>query len=253
MKCGLYGMIILMLMVAPDICMADQNTNKSCDCVILLHGLARTKTSLSTLETHLKKDGFKVINQAYPSRKDIIEKLSDKAIPDALEECRKFNPGKIHFATHSMGGILVRYYLDHHTIPNLGRVVMISPPNNGSEVVDKLRKWKLYQWLNGPAGNQLGTGNDSILRRIGRPYYETGIITGDRTINPFLSLIIPGKDDGKVSVQSAKLNGMQDFLIMHNSHTFIMNDKNVCRQVSFFLKTGKFNTPSSSSFCNLKK
>lgn len=233
--------------------MADQNTDKSCDCVILLHGLARTKKSLSTLETHLKKEGFNVINQAYPSRKKTIEKLAVQAIPEALEKCRKFYPVKIHFATHSMGGILVRYYLDHHTIPNIGRVVMISPPNNGSEVTDKLRNWKLYQWLNGPAGNQLGTGNDSILKRIGLPYYETGIITGDRTINPILSLIIPGKDDGKVSVQSAKLKGMKDFLTTHNSHTFIMKDTYVCRQVSFFLKTGKFDTSSSRSFCKLKK
>ena len=139
-----------------------------------------------------------------------------------------------------MGGILVRYYLGLNKMPNLGRVVMLSPPNQGSEVVDKLKDFPLFKWLNGPAGQQLGTDKDSLPNSIGPPDYEVGIITGDRSINPILSLLIPGEDDGKVSVKNAKLKGMKDFLVVHKSHPFIMNDENVLKQVTFFIENGVF-------------
>ncbi len=140
-----------------------------------------------------------------------------------------------------MGAILVRYYVEHHEVPHLGRVVMLSPPNNGSEVVDKFKDSPIFRWINGPAGQQLGTGADSLPKTLGAPNYEVGIITGDKTINPILSLLIPGKDDGKVSVESAKLRGMKDFLVVHKTHPFIMNDKKVLEQVTAFLKNGAFN------------
>ncbi len=246
---SIWTMAIVLILIF-DLCIAEQSTDKPSDCVILLHGLARTENSLSTLEKHLKKEGFCVVNLPYPSREKKIETLSVETIPTGIERCSQFNSHKIHFVTHSMGGILVRYYLENYTLPNLGRVVMISPPNNGSEVVDKLKNLKLFRWLNGPAGDQLGTGDDSILNRLGLPYYETGIITGDKTLNPFLSLIIPGKDDGKVSIESAKLEGMKDFLVVHKSHTLIMNDKKVCQQVTSFIRNGKFDKNSENKIPN---
>lgn len=210
------------------------------ECVVLLHGLARTEKSFLELERHLESDGFCVVNVGYPSREKTIQALSVDAIPAAIEQCKSYGASKIHFVTHSMGGILVRYFLDHHDVPDLGRVVMLSPPNSGSEVVDKLGDTRIFKWLNGPAGGQLGTGPDSLPKSLGAPKYEVGIITGDRTINPILSLLIPGSDDGKVSVESAKLQGMKDFLIVHEAHPFIMNDKKVLQQVTAFIRNGVF-------------
>jgi triacylglycerol lipase len=209
-------------------------------CVILLHGLARTENSLQKLEHHLKNQGFFVVNIGYPSRKKEIQTLSFETINKATAECAAVGAARIHFVTHSMGGILVRYYLGLNKMPNLGRVVMLSPPNQGSEVVDKLKDFPLFKWLNGPAGQQLGTDKDSLPNSIGPPDYEVGIITGDRSINPILSLLIPGEDDGKVSVKNAKLKGMKDFLVVHKSHPFIMNDENVLKQVTFFIENGAF-------------
>lgn len=201
---------------------------------------ARTEKSSFKLENYLKNNGFCVVNFGYPSRKKIIQELSVDAIPPAIEQCRAFNVEKIHFVTHSMGGILVRYYLEHNKVPELGRVAMLSPPNNGSEVVDKIKDTRIFKWINGPTGEQLGTGPGSILKKLGSPDYEVGIITGDKTVNPVLSLIIPGKDDGKVSVESARLQGMKDFLVVHKTHPFIMNDKKVIKQIMAFLKNGLF-------------
>jgi triacylglycerol lipase len=225
----------------------SETTANNPECVILLHGLARTENSLTKLENHLEKEGYLVVNTGYPSREKNIQELSVDTIPNALAMCEELHAQKIHFVTHSMGAILVRYYLAHNKVSNLGRIVMISPPNNGSEIVDKFRHTLIFKWLSGPAGEQLGTDINNLPKILVPPECETGIIAGDRSINPFLSLIIPGKDDGKVSVKSAKLPGMKDFLIVHDTHTFIMNDKKVLEQVTFFLENGIFRREENSN------
>jgi triacylglycerol lipase len=103
-----------------------------------------------------------------------------------------------------------------------------------------LEDTRILKWINTPAVEQLGTGPGSLPKTLGVPNYEVGIITGDRSINPILSILIPGSDDGKVSVESAKLRGIKDFLIVHKTHSFIMNDENVIQQVSAFIKNGVF-------------
>lgn len=125
------------------------------ECVILLHGLARTDSSMEKLAKDLNKAGFLSVNIKYASTKHPIEKLAEDAIVDGLRRCPKGS--KIHFVTHSMGGILVRQYLSKNTIENMGRVVMLGPPNKGSQVVDNLHKVPGFKLINGPAGMQLGT------------------------------------------------------------------------------------------------
>lgn len=210
------------------------------ECVVLLHGLARTKYSMNKMASRLQAAGYKVVNFDYPSRKHKIEQLSAEVLPDAITICREQQPDKIHFVTHSLSGIMLRYYLKQHEMPDLGRVVMLSPPNKGSEVVDKLGGNFLFRALNGPAGLQLGTGATSIPNTIGRVDFDLGVITGDRTINFILSSLIPGADDGKVSLANAKVEGMDDFLVVHSSHPFIMKNNQVIDQTLHFLQKGKF-------------
>ncbi|CAG35120.1 hypothetical protein DP0391 [Desulfotalea psychrophila LSv54] len=210
------------------------------ECVILLHGLARTSRSMVSMEESLLSSGYRVINLDYPSRKFKIEKLADAAVSAALSECQEYSPRKVHFVTHSLGGILVRQYLSKRQIANLGRVVMLSPPNGGSEVVDKMKAVPGFFWLNGPAGQQLGTSAASIPRRLGRVGFELGVIAGNRSVNLILSLMITGEDDGKVSIENAKVEGMVDFLVLPHSHPFIMRATEVIRQTKYFLQHGAF-------------
>ena len=210
------------------------------DCVVLLHGLARTASSMSALEDAFRERGFKVANVDYPSRDERVEDISAKAVQEGLDTCGAGSDEKIHFVSHSMGGILVRYYLAHHAMANLGRVVMLAPPNNGSEVVDHIGDVPGFGLVNGPAGKQLGTGPNGIPAQLGPVTYPVGVIAGTHTINPILSQYLPNPDDGKVSVASTKVEGMTDFLTLPVSHPFIMRDKEAIRQTIAFIETGAF-------------
>jgi len=208
--------------------------------VILLHGLARTSRSMAKLEKRLSQYGYQVINLDYPSTEYSIEFLAEEYLGRIIE---RFNAGprrKVHFVSHSLGGIIVRYYLKHHELSNLGRVVMMSPPNQGSEVVDCMKDTLIFKKINGPAGQQLGTDKDSFPVKLGPVDFELGVIAGNRTFDPLFSMLIPGPDDGKVSVKRAKVEGMADFLVLPHSHTFIMQKEDVIEQVIHFLEHGSF-------------
>jgi pimeloyl-ACP methyl ester carboxylesterase len=208
------------------------------DSVILLHGLIRSDRSMQKLENALREQGYAVYNVSYESRSKGIEALAEEAIAPALAEVSPRH--ELHFVTHSLGGILVRQYLENHDIDNLGRVVMLGPPNKGSEVVDRLKDFPGFRFVHGDAGLELGTGATSLPNRLGQANFDLGVIAGTRSINLFLSLMIPGANDGKVSVESTRLEGMRDHLEMEVTHPFMMRNDRVIEQVIHYLKTGRF-------------
>jgi hypothetical protein len=208
------------------------------ECVILLHGLARTSDSMKKIEHSLAREGYLVVNHNYASRTNNIQVLAANEVPIALEKCA--NTQRVHFVTHSLGGIILRQYLSTNSIKDIGRTVMLGPPNKGSQVVDTLKNVPGYKLINGPAGMELGTDSESVPSLLGRANFEVGIIAGTKSINLILSTMLPNPDDGKVSVENTKLEGMTDHITIHVSHPFIMKDMKVIDQVIFFLKNGKF-------------
>ena len=208
------------------------------DCVVLLHGLTRTSASMAALATAFSDAGYAVANIDYPSTQFPIEELAPEAIERGIKACPV--ESKVHFVTHSLGGILVRYYFADKQFARLGRVVMIAPPNQGSGVVSAMQDVPGFAWYNGPAGLQLGIDAQSVPLQLPAVTYPVGIIAGTKTFNLILSQFLANPDDGKVSVENTRVAGMTDFIEVPYSHPFIMKRKPVIELVLRFIATGSF-------------
>ncbi len=206
--------------------------------VVILHGIARSSDNMRSMANFLAKNGYEIINLDYPSTKYEIQDLA-RYLKNKLQN-KITKPKKVNFVTHSMGGLVVRAYLNKYRPDNLGRIVMLAPPNKGSEIADILKDNQIYRKIYGPAGKQLTTNQQGLKEIFGKIDYELGIIAGDRSIDPISSAIIEGKDDGKVSIDSTKIEGMKDHIVLNATHTFIAQNKKVQKQVLHFLQNGYF-------------
>ena len=230
--------VVLVLLMSASIASASE-------CVVLLHGLARTSMSMNKMQRELEKAGYVTANIDYPSRDFGVEELAEIAVSKGLDACReRGGVTRIHFVTHSLGGILVRQYLSDHEIENLGRVVMLGPPNQGSAAVDRLADVPGFDWLNGPAGRQLGKGEESVPLRLGPADFELGVIAGNRTIDPITSAVLDDPDDGRVSIADTRLEGMADFVVVEHSHAFMMRMRRTIQLTKLFLESGSFGPAS---------
>lgn len=211
------------------------------DFVILLHGILRSKTDMLPLTLYLKRRGYRALNVLYPSRRKNLEDLTDFVRQQAESHPHYREARQIHFVTHSMGGLIARYYIATHRPENLGRVVMLAPPNTGSEFADTLSGHPflgpLYTKLFGPAGLQLKTDYTHIDKTID---YPLGVIAGDFSINPLALGVLPAPHDGIVTVERTKIEGMAEHIVMPVTHTFMMFNPKVMAQTLHFLEHGHF-------------
>lgn len=235
------GLLLLTTLLAGSLGWPATAHAEGPECVVLLHGLSRTDFSMKRLERELQENGYSVANIHYDSRDHSIEELVDGAVESGIAQCEQHLVRKIHFTTHSLGGILVRHYLARKAVSKLGRVVMLAPPNHGSEVIDVFGDIPGFELFSGEPALQLGTDSGSVPQSLPPAHdYELGIIAGTRSISPFFSLALPDRDDGKVSVESTKIAGMNDFIEVPYTHTFIMQRQEVIDQVLYFLRNGRF-------------
>ncbi len=209
--------------------------------IVLLHGILRSKTDMLFLKNYFEKNGYNVLNILYPSREKSLEELSDfvhehiTASPDYSESI------PVHFVTHSMGGLITRYYIAQHKPKNLGNVVMLGPPNTGSEFADWLSDTKIlapmFREIFGPASDQLTTRHKHIDGDI---TYPLGVIAGNLSINPLAPWVLDGEHDGIVPVERTKIDGMKDHIVMRATHSFMMFNPKVMDQALYFIQHKKF-------------
>ncbi|MEH6593486.1 MAG: alpha/beta fold hydrolase [Halioglobus sp.] len=228
--------ILILLLSAPTTFGADKDDSA---CVILLHGLYRSGYSMKAVEWRLEAD-YHVVNISYPSISFPIEELAETAIEEGLAGCRLAGLDTIHFVTHSLGGILVRQYLAHSEIPELGRVVMMGPPNQGSELAANLIDNQLLDIFLPIAATQLAAGTESLPVRLGPVAYPVGIIAGSNNNRPWTPSSPNGPSDGTVLVEETRVTGMTDFITVPASHSFLMWHNSVLEQVAHFLSYGSF-------------
>jgi triacylglycerol lipase len=220
------------------------------DCVLLLHGLGRTAMSMSWLARDFRAAGFFVVNQGYPSRSGAVETFMPR-VNKQIAQCRNARPaGRIHFVTHSMGGILLRQYFQdiqqHHQFnaAHFGRAVMLGPPNQGSEVVDAWGKRWWFNLILGDAGSSLGSDPSSKPVQLPSLPIEFAVIAGTTgKIGTRWFGLTPSfnrANDGKVAVESAKLDGMKDFIAVPIGHTTLPIKKHSRDLAMNFVMHGRF-------------
>lgn len=217
------------------------------EAVVLLHGLARGSGSMRKIERDLASKGYFVCNVSYPSRKEAPGALL-ATIETRIDECLGDAPhSRKHFVTHSLGGIMTRALIDEDRPAKLGRVVMLAPPNHGSELVDVYANAGWFRWAMGPTAVELGTDAASLPNRLGPADYELGIIAGSKPVHPLGVWILDEPSDGTVTIESARLDGMRDLVVVPRSHSFIMGAPEVAHQVSSFLAHGCFDRAADRS------
>lgn len=214
----------------------DNHQHDFPDLVILLHGLKRRRLDMKVLERNCRKEGYETINWGYPSTKFPIGTLAEKL----AEELKKHKNRRIHFITHSMGGIIVRMTLNRYTPPKLGRIVMIAPPGTGAHLADFFGDWKLFKFLFGPAGQDLRRGECGVCDSIEAINAEFGVIAGGRGNSTGFNPFLPGDNDGTVTVESTHLPGEKDFILLPYMHLYIHIMPRTVRLALSFLRTGAF-------------
>jgi triacylglycerol lipase len=231
-----WAMLMLPLLAAGEATASEPPTRH--DTVILVHGLFNRPIFMKRIEWALEREGYHVVNWGYPSRDCTIEEHAAKL--DRLVRSINGKP-TIHFVGFSLGSLVIRYYLTHYGLPQAGRFVMIAPPNHGSERADQLYHYRWFRWLYGTRStDQLRASNRKFYEELGRPSIEFGIIAGGRGDDRGFSRLFGGDNDGTVSVESAKLSGSADFILLPHLHTMLLLTPETSRQVVAFLRTGRF-------------
>jgi triacylglycerol lipase len=167
--------------------------------VILLHGLGETPWQMALIEGALKTAGYDVTNLRYPSTEAGTAELADRHVWPLFE--RFADVPALHFVTHSLGGIMMRYLLQDRRPANLGRVVMLAPGHHGSQILELYRRTRLFKEVYGPAGQEVGMGDNCFSCFLDDHVdYEVGIVAGTVSGDPLANLVLPWPHDGRLAV-----------------------------------------------------
>lgn len=231
-------LLMLILSAAQARNLSSENHFDNEEVVVMLHGLARSNVAMWALNIRLKRAGYRVQPVGYRSLRNTPEEIMQD-ISTQIDRCCKAGISKVHFVGHSLGGLLIRKYLQDNRVENLGRVVLIGTPNQGTAVADYFRdKW--WAKVAGPTAMALGTDDNSFPSSLDDPYYPVGVIAGVIE-HEMHEHILPGKDDGLVTIESTKLEGMSDFVLIESGHAMMRYKDEVAAQAISFLKNGAFN------------
>ena len=218
-------------------------STRTTETAVLLHGLGRTSRSMQPLARALERRGYRVINIGYPSRMAATAELAQGI---GAEIARLAPEGRLHFITHSLGGILLRVATALGVLPieRIARVVMLAPPSTGTELVNKLTARPclatVFRQIAGPAVLELRVGPGSVAENLPPVSFELGVIAGSRSVNPVFSSLIARPNDGKVPVARTVVSGMRDMVVLPYPHPLIMRASVAIEYAIRFLETGAF-------------
>lgn len=205
--------------------------------VICLHGIGRSSKSMNPVIQSLAAQQVTAIPFDYPGNRSSLAECA-ACLSQVVESLT--GAEHISFVAHSMGGLVVRRYLQDHIDPRHLRMVMLGTPNLGADLAAMLKNFVLFKAVFGPAGQELAAGTQSVAAGLPVPGFPFGIIAGGRGDERGFNPLLRGDDDGTVTVACTRLPGAADFLRVNRLHSLLMSDTDVCAAIGCFLKHGRF-------------
>ena len=247
MKQSLYTTIVFALLASLIACSSKPFTPTQAaltangsECVVLVHGLWRSGFAMRSIASDLEDYGFHTISIDYPSTEMEIPELAKQYLPNGIQSCKETGAQQVHLVTHSMGGILARQYLQSNALPKGSRVVMLSPPNQGSKLSEKFGEYWWYQWMTGPAASSLTQKENGIIKHLQEIDEPVGIIAAYREWSLWPEGWLPSPNDGTVSVESMQLTEMDDLILINSGHATMRYQDEIQQQIRHFLVKGSF-------------
>lgn len=200
--------------------------------VVLVHGWGVRASSMQKLADALAQNGYEAYNYDYPTRKNNIEEHCRLFLEKYRELLRDLPPNvKIHFLTHSMGGLVLRGAMANMTEAECRRIsaiVMLGPPNRGS-VLAYFGKVPGVSAVN-KSLRDMAPDAHSFVSNIAAPPWLPPVG------------IIAGLHDGKVALENTRLPEPLPYkhTIVNCTHPGLRKPKNVLTQVLSFFSTQSF-------------
>ncbi|MCH2174619.1 MAG: alpha/beta fold hydrolase [Lentisphaeria bacterium] len=222
--------------------------------VVLVHGFLSLGAAMKPMGRSLRNAGYEVYTVSYPTHsltpREVVEYVSNQinALPIKDDE-------PVHFVAHSMGGIILRKYLEDTPHNNLGKVVMVGTPNRGIPLLSELDDYSFYHLLLGPTAINLGIDSEDFPNQLSSPYYPLGVIAGTKSRIPFSNSLLGETNDGVVPVSRVRFLGMTDYMEVPVTHQQQRKHPLVIKEVKYFLEKGYFTagTKSGAQFQNQLK
>jgi pimeloyl-ACP methyl ester carboxylesterase len=213
----------------------------SSDTIVLIHGLGRSRLSLAVIHLWLRSCCYRVVSIGYPSRRISIARAAREHLEPKLAGLRLAPGSRVHFVTHSLGGIVFRAWAETRDAAfPLGRTVMLVPPNQGSEIIDHIQSLRWPRWVLGPVVDELGTHPSHTPKSLGPPPPETGVLMGNKPTLPLFGHMLGAEHDGFVTVGGGRIEGLADFLVLPVDHFTVLFKPCVLRAIRRFLGSGRF-------------
>lgn len=218
------------LLLASAACASGPPAEGPRETVFLIHGMGRSRLSMSLLGARLRREGFRTVNVPYSQTTASFGEISAALRRRAAAA----GGGRYHLVGHSLGAVVIREGFREGYPPGLGRVVMLAPPNSPPHLALKLGSFAPYRWLCGDSGRKLA--DPAFYAALPVPAAEFAVLAGDRGSR----LNSEEPNDGVVTVAETRLEGMKAFKVLRRTHTFLMNAPETAPLVASFLKTGSF-------------
>jgi pimeloyl-ACP methyl ester carboxylesterase len=210
--------------------------------IVCLHGMGRTRFSMSKLARHLRREGHKVHLFGYQRRASLRGAAAKLA---AYLQTRNLHQGgeNVGFVGHSAGGVLLRYLAAELPDFRAGRSVALGSPIAGSIIAQHYsQRWLLKLWC-GPILHSL---HPDEVDKLPPPPCELAAIAGTaKTAFLPAALLMRPIEGGRASdttvlVEETRMEAIRDWTDVPVVHTLLPGDKTVHALVSRYLEQGNF-------------